>query len=61
MRPICKLKRVNAPSSPSSTTSKAVEEEIKKRLEERKKQDEFFRFPTVPLTSPSHTPSLLRG
>jgi len=51
--PICKLKRVNpSPTSrPSTTVSKTLEEDTKKLLEARIKQDQRY-FPTLPL--PSH-------
>ena len=57
----CKMKRVNPPSTLSpSTPSKVVEEEIKKRLEERTKQDQKY-FPTLPLPFHSRIPGPSQG
>jgi len=55
------MKRVNPPSTLSpSTPSKVVEEEIKKRLEERTKQDQKY-FPTLPLPFHSRIPGPSQG
>jgi hypothetical protein len=54
------MKRVNPTSTSCSTPSKVVEEEIKKRLEERNKQDQKY-FPTLPLPSRPCIPKVLQG
>jgi hypothetical protein len=52
MPPICKMKRCNPVSTSGSSScavSTAAADEMKKRLEERMKQDQRY-FPTLPVT-----------
>jgi hypothetical protein len=61
--PICKLKRVNqgnsAPSTTSTTVSKTLEEDAKKLLEARNKQDQRY-FPTLHIPSRPRIPGALQ-
>ena len=59
--PTCKLKRVNQGSfaTTSTTISKTLEEDAKKLLEARNKQDQRY-FPTLPLASHPRIPGALQ-
>ena len=59
--PTCKLKRINPPSSsPSTTISKTLEEDTKKLLEARIKQDQKY-FPTLLIPSHPRIPGASQG